>query len=78
MVDVFLGAIYLIGRILDKDVLFHRILECLADDGMVVDNGVSGATIIEDGLVEILDVLRGKCPKLNGRSCEVGNDPGFP
>lgn len=59
MVDVFLGAVHLIGRVLGEDVLFYRALEGLADDGVVVNHGVGSAAVVEDALTPQYPGVRG-------------------
>ena len=77
MVDVLFRTVHLVGRVLGEDVLFYRALEGLSDDGVVMDDRVGGAAIVQDRLVEVLDILWGERVELDGRRRKVGNYPGF-
>ena len=77
MVDVFLGTVDLIGRVLGEDVLFHRTLKGLADDSVVMDDRVGGVAVVEDGLIKVFNVLGCERAELNCGGGKVGNHPRF-
>ena len=77
VVDVLFRTVHLVGRVLGEDVLFYRALERLADDGVVVDDRVCGAAIVQDCLIEVLNMLGRECAELDGRGGKVRDYPGF-
>ena len=77
MVDVLFRTVHLVGRVLGEDVLFYRALEGFADDGVVVDDRVGGAAIVQNRLVEVLNMLGRERAELDGGGGEVRDYPGF-
>ena len=75
--NILFGSFYLVSRIFGKDVLFYCTLKRLADNGMVVDHRIGGTAVVEDGLVEVLDVLGREVTELNFGGCKVRDHPGF-
>ena len=52
-----LGPVHPVGHIFVHQPVLHRMLQRLAHHSMVVDHGVGVAAILEDGLVQLPDVL---------------------
>lgn len=77
MEDVLFGPFNLIGGILCEDVLFHRALERLADDCVVMDHRIGGVAVIEDGLVKIFNVLGRETAQLDAGGREIRDHPGL-
>lgn len=71
---VLLGPVHFQHRVDFQIVLAHGILERLAEDGVVVDNGVGGAAIQQDLLLKLVQYLRCDLAELQTQRFEVLRD----
>ena len=71
---VLLGSVHFQHRVGFKIVLADGILERLAEDGVVVDNGVGGAAIQQDLLLKLVQYLRRDFTELQAQRLEVLRD----
>ena len=68
---ILLGTVYLVGRILEQDILLNRCLKCLSDDCVIMNDRVCRAVVRQNALVEFLNVLWGHFPQLESQRREV-------
>ena len=54
MEHILLGTVYLVGRILEQDILLNRCLKCLSDDCVIMNDRVCRAVVCQNALVEVL------------------------
>ena len=58
MEGIFLRPLDLIHGIFLNNILFYCHLHCFAEYGVIVNDCVGGTIIIQNGLIEVFDVLR--------------------
>ena len=76
MVDIFLGPVHFVSGIFGEDILPHRALKSFADDCVVMDHGICRATIRQDFLIEVLNVLGRQIHHRNSTWLKVRDDAG--
>ena len=74
---ILLGTVYLVGRILEQDILLNRCLKSLSDDCVIMNDRVCRAVVCQNALVEVLNVLWGHFPQLESQRREVWPDSCF-
>ena len=73
---ILLGTVYLVGRILEQDILLNRCLKCLSDDCVIMNDRVCRTAVCQNTLVEVLNVLWRHFTQLEFQRREVRQDSG--